>query len=130
MTNQPDDPVRGRDALIEKRIVDRYHVVELLARGGMALVYRAHDERLARDVAVKVLAEPFASDPEFAERFLAEARTAAGLAHTNLVHVYDSGQDGAVRYIVMELLTRYRTLRERLDEEGPLPAPEAVEIAA
>ena len=105
-------------------------MLELLARGGMARVYRAHDERLDRDVAVKVLAEPYASDAAFAEGFLAEARTAAGLAHTNLVHVYDSGQDGDARYIVMELLSRYRTLRDKLSADGPLPASEAVELAA
>lgn len=128
MTHQPGDSGPDRDGLLERRIADRYRVLELLARGGMARVYRAHDERLDRDVAVKILAEPYASDPDFAERFLAEARTAAGLAHTNLVHVYDSGQDGDARYIVMELLTRYRTLRDRLAEDAPLPATEAVEL--
>ena len=130
MTDQPDRPeAQDPDPLIQHRIADRYRVLELLARGGMARVYRAHDERLDRDVAVKVLAEPYASDAAFAERFLAEARTAAGLAHTNLVHVYDSGQDGDARYIVMELLSRYRTLREKLSADGPLPASEAVELA-
>ena len=118
----------GRDPLLEHRVADRYRILELLARGGMARVYRARDERLERDVAIKVLAEPYASDPEFAERFLAEARTAAGLAHTNLVHVYDSGQDGAVRYIVMELLGRYRTLRQRIADDGHLPPDEAVDV--
>jgi serine/threonine-protein kinase len=114
--------------LIGRRIADRYRIDELIAQGGMARVFRAHDERLARDVAVKVLAEPYASDGAFAERFLAEARTAAGLAHTNLVHVYDSGEDEALHYIVMELLTRYRTLRQRLADEGPLPADDAVTV--
>ena len=114
--------------LIGRRIADRYRIDELIARGGMARVFRAHDERLARDVAVKVLAEPYASDAAFAERFLAEARTAAGLAHTNLVHVYDSGADGGLHYIVMELLARYRTLRQRLGEEGPLAADDAITV--
>ena len=114
--------------LIGRRIAARYRVDEVIARGGMARVYRAHDERLARDVAVKVLAEPYVSDAAFAERFLEEARTAAGLAHTNLVHVYDSGLDAGVHYIVMELLARYRTLRERLSETGPLAATEAVGV--
>ncbi len=114
--------------LIGRRIADRYRIEELIARGGMARVFRAHDERLARDVAVKVLAEPYASDAAFAARFLAEARTAAGLAHTNLVHVYDSGEDGRLHYIVMELLSRYRTLRQRLADDGPLPATDAVTV--
>ncbi|MEO8245984.1 MAG: serine/threonine-protein kinase [Chloroflexota bacterium] len=118
----------GQGDLIGRRIADRYRVDQLIARGGMARVFRAHDERLARDVAVKVLAEPYASDAAFAERFLAEARTAAGLAHTNLVHVYDSGADEGLHYIVMELLTRYRTLRQRLADEGPLPAADAVTV--
>lgn len=118
------------DDLVGRRIADRYRLDELIARGGMALVFRAHDERLARDVAVKVLAEPYASDAAFAERFLAEARTAAGLAHTNLVHVYDSGGDGEIHYIVMELLARYRTLHDRLAEDGPLPPAEAAWVVA
>lgn len=116
------------DALIGRRIADRYRVDELIARGGMARVYRAHDERLARDVAVKVLSDPYASDGAFAERFLEEARTAAGLTHTNLVHVYDSGLDAGVHYIVMELLSRHRTLRARLADEGPLPIDEALDV--
>lgn len=116
------------DQLIGRRIADRYRVDDLIARGGMARVYRAHDERLARDVAVKVLSDPYASDAAFAERFLEEARTAAGLTHTNLVHVYDSGLDARVHYIVMELLSRYRTLRTRIAEDGALPADEAVDV--
>lgn len=118
------------DDLVGRRIADRYRLDELIARGGMALVFRAHDERLARDVAVKILAEPYASDDAFAERFLAEARTAAGLAHTNLVHVYDSGEDDGVHYIVMELLARYRTLRDRIAADGPLPPGDAVHVMA
>ena len=118
----------GQGDLIGRRIADRYRIDEVIARGGMARIFRAHDERLARDVAVKVLAEPYASDAGFAERFLAEARTAAGLAHTNLVHVYDSGEDAGLHYIVMELLTRYRTLRQRLADEGPLAAGDAVTV--
>lgn len=117
------------DELIGRTIADRYRVDELIARGGMARVYRAHDERLARDVALKVLAEPYASDAGFAGRFLDEARTAAGIAHVNLVHVYDSGLDAGVHYIVMELLTGYRTLRQRLTADGPMPAADAVDAA-
>ena len=125
MTQHDDGP---DGALIGRRVADRYRIDALLARGGMARVFRAHDERLARDVAVKVLAEPYASDAAFAERFLGEARTAAGLAHTNLVHVYDSGADGDLQYIVMELLSRYRTLRQRIVDDGPLPPDEAVDV--
>ena len=128
MTTPAAEP-EPRDPLIDHLMADRYRIAELIARGGMARVYRARDERLERDVAVKVLAEPYASDPAFAERFLAEARTAAGLAHTNLVHVYDSGQDGDVRYIVMELLGRaIGRCASGSRETGALPPAEAVEL--
>jgi serine/threonine protein kinase len=85
-----DDAADRADALVGRQIADRYAVGSLIARGGMARVYRARDDRLQRDVALKVLAQPFAADPEHVERFLGEARTAASLSHPNLVHVYDS----------------------------------------
>ncbi|MEO5986039.1 MAG: protein kinase, partial [Candidatus Limnocylindria bacterium] len=100
-----DDPHLGR------LLADRYRVDELVARGGMARVYRAHDERLARDVAVKILSRPYADESAFTDRFLAEARAAASLSHPSLVHVYDSGTDGGAHFIVMELLDRHRSLR-------------------
>jgi eukaryotic-like serine/threonine-protein kinase len=107
---------------------DRYRIEALLARGGMARVYRAHDVRLDRDVAVKVLAEPYASDAQFAARFLAEARAVAALSHPNLVHVYDSGSSGRLHYIVMELLDAHRSLAALLEQRGRLPAGEAIAI--
>lgn len=108
---------------------DRYRIVSLLARGGMARVYRGHDVRLDRDVAVKVLAAPYAGNGDFAARFLAEARAVAALSHPNLVHVYDSGASGPLRYIVMELLVGYRSLRTVLGERDRLPLAEAAAIA-
>lgn len=122
MSSEPPDPVIGQ------RIADRYQVIELVARGGMARVYRSRDERLDRDVALKVLSRPYADDPTHVERFLGEARTAASLSHPNLVHVYDSGTDGELHFIVMELLTRYRSLRTLVAERGPLPAAEVLQI--
>ena len=94
----------------------------------MASVYRARDLRLDRDVAVKVLASRYADDPAFTARFLDEARAAASLTHPSLVHVYDSGSDGSSHYIVMELLDRHRTLRDRLEADGPLPPEEVLRI--
>jgi eukaryotic-like serine/threonine-protein kinase len=111
--------------LVGRTLADRYRIMAELAHGGMASVYRARDLRLDRDVAVKVLASRYAGDPAFTTRFLDEARAAASLSHPSLVHVYDSGSDGSSHYIVMELLDRHRTLRDRLEAEGPLP-PEAV----
>lgn len=123
-----DDAADRADALVGRRIADRYAVGSLIARGGMARVYRARDDRLQRDVALKVLAQPFAADPEHVERFLGEARTAASLSHPNLVHVYDSGTDAGLHYIVMELLERYRSLRAVVAERGPLPPAQVIEI--
>ena len=116
--------------LIGRTLADRYRIESEIARGGMAGVYRGRDLRLDREVAVKVLASPYADDPEFTARFLDEARAAASLTHPSLVHVYDSGSDGGSHYIVMELLDRHRTLRDRLDREGPSPPTRSSASAA
>jgi eukaryotic-like serine/threonine-protein kinase len=116
------------DPMLERTIAERYRIDSLIARGGMARVYRARDTRLERDVAVKVLSPPYADDPEFTGRFLGEARAAASLSHPSLVHVYDSGSHGDAHFIVMELLDRHRTLRDVLDEHGPLSRAEVVRI--
>ena len=116
------------DPLIGRTLAERYRIAEGIARGGMARVYRARDVRLERDVAIKVLSQPYADDPRFTERFLAEARAAASLSHPSLVHVYDSGSDGAAHFIVMELLDRHRSLREEVDARGPLDRDEVLRI--
>ena len=110
-------------------IAGRYRVVERVARGGMARIYRARDERLDRDVALKILSRPYADDPAYVERFLSEARNAASISHPNLVHVYDSGSDGDLHYIAMELLPTHRSLRELIRTNGRLPPRRAVAIA-
>lgn len=117
-----------QDSLVGRTLAERYRVDALIARGGMARVYRARDERLDRDVAIKVLSSPYADDPEFTARFLNEARAAASLSHPSLVHVYDSGTDGAAHFIVMELLDRHRTLRDILRERGRLDREEVLRI--
>jgi serine/threonine-protein kinase len=116
------------DPMLGRRLADRYRIDALVARGGMARVYRARDDRLDRNVAVKVLAPPYSDDAEFTERFLGEARAAASLSHPSLVHVYDSGSDGPAHYIVMELLDRHRSLRAILEERGRLPRDEVLRI--
>jgi serine/threonine-protein kinase len=120
----PPDPVIGTT------LADRYRIDAPVARGGMALVYRARDVRLDRDVALKVLSQPYADDPAFTERFLAEARAAASLSHPSLVHVYDSGSDGDAHFIVMELLDRHRSLRQVLDEKGPMPRDDVLRLGS
>jgi serine/threonine-protein kinase len=116
------------DALLGRLLADRYRIESELARGGMATVYRALDQRLDRPVAVKVLGARYAAQPAFVQRFLSEARTAASLSHPNLAHVYDSGSDGGRHFIVMELLEQHVSLRAALRERGPLEPAEAARI--
>jgi serine/threonine protein kinase len=109
-----------------RTIAGRYRIDGVIAAGGMATAYRAHDEELDRVVAVKMLDESFARDESFRRRFLREARTAARLAHPNVVQVFDAGDDG-VPYIVMELVEG-ENLAEILKRRGPLPWHDAVEL--
>lgn len=82
-----------------------YKLVEILGRGGMGTVYRAYQESLNREVAVKILAPEMASHPDYLERFNREARTAASLEHAHIVPVYDFGAQMGLSYVVMRLLT-------------------------
>src|SRR5436190_5318948 len=96
----------------------------------MAQVYLARDLRLGgRQVAVKLLREQYASDPNFVTRFQREAQAAAQLAHPNVASVYDVGTDNGLHYIVMEYVPG-ETLRDLLARRAPLPPDDAVEIAA
>ena len=105
-----------------------YEIVAPLGAGGMGEVYRARDTRLGREVAVKVLPEPFASNPDRLARFEREARAVAALSHPNILAIHDYGTHEAVTYVVMELLDG-ETLRGRL-AKGPLPWREAIEVGA
>ncbi|HET7509240.1 MAG TPA: serine/threonine-protein kinase [Solirubrobacterales bacterium] len=86
------------------RLKERYRLERLLGHGGMAAVWLGHDEVLERPVAVKVLSDTIASDPEFVTRFRREARTAAGLSHPNLVGVYDYSEENERPYLVMQFV--------------------------
>ena len=105
----------------------QYKLVELLAIGGMGLVYRAFDPSLERYVAIKVLAPELASDPEIAQRFLTEARAAAALNHPNVVHVYTAGKQAGIVYFVMELVAGQQ-IETLLAQQNQLPVREAVEF--
>jgi serine/threonine-protein kinase len=107
----------------------RYQLDEVVGSGGMATVWRAHDRVLDRPVAVKILHAQLAEDPEFLERFNAEATASASLTHPNIVHVFDAGTDGGTAFIVMELFEG-ETLRDRLRRTGPLPPEEAASVMA
>ena len=111
-----------------RTIAGRYDLIERIGSGGMAVVWRARDTTLDRDVAVKLLHAHLADDAAVAERFRRESLFAARLAHPNVVTVYDSGTDDGTPYIVMELVAG-RTLAEVLRTDGPLPVARAVRIA-
>jgi beta-lactam-binding protein with PASTA domain len=102
-------------------------MVERIAAGGMGEVFRAHDAVLAREVAIKVLHRSLAGDPAFVDRFRREARAAAGLAHPNIVAVYDWGAVDGVYYMVMEYV-RGPSVRHLLNEQGRMEPAQASEI--
>ncbi len=111
------------------RLVDgRYQVRSRIARGGMATVYLATDLRLERRVAIKVMHGHLADDESFKQRFIQEARSAARLAHPNVVNVFDQGQDADSAYLVMEYLPGI-TLRDLLQEYGSLTAEQTLDIS-
>ncbi|GAA2753789.1 serine/threonine-protein kinase [Amnibacterium kyonggiense] len=110
------------------RLLDgRYQIRARIARGGMATVYLATDLRLERRVAVKVMHAHLADDAAFRDRFIQEARSAARLAHPNVVNVFDQGQDLGTAYLVMEYLQGI-TLRDLLGEYGRLTPEQTMDI--
>src|SRR5919202_3380378 len=113
--------------MAEQPLNGRYRLLRPLGTGGMASVYLAEDLRLGRRVAVKVLHPQLASDPSFVARFADEARIAAGLAHPNIVQVYDVGHDGDRHYIVMEYVEG-ETLKALIRRQGALPVARALAI--
>ncbi len=106
----------------------RYELGRQLGAGGMARVYIARDRMLGREVAVKVLSETYASDPQFVERFRREASAAAGLNHPNIVAVYDRGEADGGYYIVMEYLSG-PDLKQVIRSRAPLPPLTAIDYA-
>lgn len=121
MTTSQTDPLIGR-------LIDgRYQVRSRIARGGMATVYLATDLRLERRVAIKVMHGHLADDTTFKNRFVQEARSAARLAHPNVVNVFDQGQDSDMAYLVMEYLPGI-TLRDLLKDYGKLTPEQTIDI--
>jgi serine/threonine protein kinase len=113
--------------LVGQLVAERYLVERLVARGGMATVYQAEDERLQRKVALKIIHQHLAVDPSFRQKFIAEARIAARLSHPNLVNVFDQGADGDLAFLAMEFVSGI-TLRDALKDFGALEASRALEI--
>jgi serine/threonine-protein kinase len=124
VTNRP-----SLDSLTGRIIGGRYRLDRLIATGGMAQVWEATDETLARKVAVKLLHPHLAADDSFVERFRREAVAAARLSHASIVSIYDTCSDGDVEAIVMELV-HGSTLRDYLNEHGPLEPGQAAAILA
>jgi serine/threonine protein kinase len=104
-----------------------YQITEKLGEGGMGVVYKAHDTRLARTVALKVLPPGAAADPERRRRFEQEARAVAALNHPHICTLHDIGREGDTDYLVMEFLNG-QTLAARL-AKGALPRAQALEYA-
>ncbi|HME34395.1 MAG TPA: serine/threonine-protein kinase, partial [Candidatus Sulfotelmatobacter sp.] len=109
------------------QLVGHYRVLEKIGAGGMGEVFRARDERLGRDVALKFIRPASSDNPDHRHRFEQEARAAAALNHPNILAIYDVGFEGTVPYIVSELLEG-KDLRARLGA-GPIPMREAVDYA-
>src|SRR5260370_6712049 len=107
--------------------VGSYEVVGQIGAGGMGEVYRAHDTKLGRDVAIKVIPANFVNDPERLSRFQREARMLAALNHANIATIYGLEQSGGVTCLVMELVSG-QTLADRV-KAGGLPIEEALNIA-
>jgi serine/threonine-protein kinase len=108
-------------------IASRYRVVAPLGRGGMGAVYRAHDEVLDDEVALKILRPEVAGTPEMAARFRSEIKLARKVSHWNVCRIHEYGEDGGLQYISMELITG-ATLKDRL-RAGPLPPDKAFDVS-
>src|SRR6185503_5194511 len=104
-----------------------YEILSLLGAGGMGEVYKARDPRLHRDVAIKVLPDTLAADPQFRERFDREARAIAALNHPHICTLHDVGDQNGTAFLVMELVEG-ETLAARL-QRGAMPLPDALKTA-
>jgi tRNA A-37 threonylcarbamoyl transferase component Bud32 len=120
-----ETPVPGEFRMGER--VAGYRLGEILGRGGMAVVYRAYDERLGRNIALKVLAPRFARDEAFRQRFIRESHMAAAIDHPNIIPIFEAGEADGVFFIAMRLVNG-RDVQTIIEERGPLPAAQASHI--
>jgi hypothetical protein len=110
-------------AAVREALKDEYELEKELGRGGMAIVFKARDKSLEREVAIKVLPFSLSFDAEFVERFQREARTSAKLEHPNIIPIYRVGKSGRVIYFVMKFL-RGKPLSDVIEARGAIPVPE------
>jgi len=110
-------------AAVREALKDEYELEKELGRGGMAIVFKARDKSLEREVAIKVLPFSLSFDAEFVERFQREARTSAKLEHPNIIPIYRVGKSGRVIFFVMKFL-RGKPLSDVIEARGALPVPE------
>src|SRR5712671_5097198 len=115
--------------LVREQLKDEYEILEELGRGGMAIVFKAREKQLDRDVAIKVLPFSLAFDKEFVERFQREARTSAKLEHPSIIPIYRVGKAGRIIYFVMKFL-RGKPLSNILASRGSIPPAEIKKILA
>lgn len=108
-------------------LVGQYEIVSFIGAGGMGEVYRAHDQRVGRDVAIKIIPSRFGKDHDRVRRFAQEARTMARVNHPNIVSMFDVGEHDGRPFIVSELLEG-ETLRKYMAREGRLPVRQVVEF--
>lgn len=109
-------------------LADRYEIISRIGTGGMSDVYKAMDTKLSRFVAIKVLKQEYAENQSFVTKFHAEAQAAAGLIHSNIVGVYDVGEENGLQYIVMELVEGI-TLKHYIEKKLRLSVKESISIA-
>ncbi len=115
--------------MLERILGGRYELEEKIGSGGMAEVYKAHDNSLDRTVAVKILHEAFRSDEEFIKKFQREAKAAARLSHPNIVSIYDVGVERLDEYYIVMEYVEGKSLKDKIRDEGPLDILTATKIA-
>ena len=123
------DTKNQMDRYLGRMLDGRYEILEVIGRGGMAVVFKARDHLLNRFVAIKMLRDDMATDSEFRLRFKKEAQAVAKLSHSNIVAIYDVSRDPELDYIVMELLEGI-TLKQYMKSKGKLTSRESAHFAA